>query len=363
MKRIAWLTLIGLIVLVGTASAAFVEISAPSTVYVGEPLVVTGTTAVEGLSRPTIEAGFSTDLIFYYAQYTKREVGRETIVVQQDGSFSATFPTAGLSGGQYTLEIVDPTTTTFGGSSITRLFVTLVDRSGNVTVSSPLTQEFDGALDIAGKISAGTSGVQIRVFQSTVTVAGPEAIRPDENGAFATSVAIPAGGTYLVTFSDSKGFIRNAEFLVTGGQSTPTPTAAPETISASAPASRASPAYFAVDTRSGTVTITTSTGIDWVVEYIDEDGDSHKVNSKGINDAEVLEFPAEGGVVYVKVYPISSSDSGTVRLTATNAETIQVSQEAPGIFGDASPTSTPAAGLPAMLALLALGLFILARRG
>lgn len=48
MKRIAWLTLIVAMMLVSTASAAYVAISAPQTVYVGEPLEVTGTTIVGG---------------------------------------------------------------------------------------------------------------------------------------------------------------------------------------------------------------------------------------------------------------------------------------------------------------------------
>jgi hypothetical protein len=368
MKRIAWLTLIGMLLLVGAASAAYIEIDAPSSVYVGEPLVVTGTTILEGLSKPTIEPGFSTDIVFYRAVYTKQEVGRKTIVVQQDGTFSATFPTKDLKAGQYTVEIVDPTTTTFGGSSTTLQFVTLIDRSADLIINAPLTQDFDGGLDITGSVSGlGNSGIEIRVIRASETVFGPEYIQTDANGAFSTSVPIMQGGSYQVVFSDTKGYIGTADFSVTGGPSTPstttpTPTATPPVISATAPSSRSSPAYFAVDTQTGLVTLSTTPGIDWVIEYIDENGNLDKVNSKGMNDPEVAEVSAQGGTIYVKVYPMSYNDSGTVRLSATGADAIQVSQTAPVVFGDATPTSTPAAPLPAIVVVIALLVFIGFRR-
>jgi hypothetical protein len=152
-------------------------------------------------------------------------------------------------------------------------------------------------------------------------------------------------------------------FVVSGGSSTPTPTATEATISASATATRSAPAYFEVDTQSGTVTITTSAGIDWVIEYIDEDNSLHKVNDKGMLEPETAVFAARGGSVYVKVYPMSYNDSGTVQISAANADSIRVSQTVAGLFGDATPTPTPSAPVPVVLALLALVVVVLARRG
>ena len=362
MKRIAWLTLIAAMLLVSAASAAYVSISAPKEVYVGDRLVVAGTSVAGEFAQPSLKPGFSTDVILYYAKGTKSEVARKTIVVQENGLFSATFDTAGLAAGTYSIEIVDPTQTTFGGSSKVQQMVELIDRSKDIVVDSPLTQEFDGTLDLRGTVSGiGDAGVQVRVEHDAAVIYGPKYIRTDANGAFSEEVPIPDGGTYGVTFSDTKGFISTVTFVISGK---PAPTSTPAMISANAPATRSAPAYFEVDTKSGTVTITTSVGIDWVIEYIDEDGGSHKVNDKGQLEPETAEFVARGGTVYVKVYPMSYSDRGTVQVSAANADSIRVSQAASGLFGDAVPTTAQATPLPAFLALLALiVVVVLARRG
>ncbi|MDV2482049.1 hypothetical protein F8E02_08585 [Methanoculleus sp. Wushi-C6] len=361
MKRIAWLTLVAAMVLVGTVSAAYVAISGPQTVYVGSPLDVTGTSILGEAGTPSLSPGFSTEIILYNVQHAKREVARKTIVVQQDGRFSATFDTGGLTAGQYLIEIIDPTRTTFGSTSKTQLFVTLVDRSGDLRVDSPSNQEFDGSLDLRGAISGiGSAGVQIEVEHQGATVYGPKFIATNADGAFSTAVPISAAGVYRVTFGDSRGYIGTREFVISG---TPGPTATPAMISASAPATRSAPAYFEVDTKSGTVTIVTSAGIDWVVEYIDEDNNSRKVNDKGMLEPETVTVAARGGPVYVKVYPMSYNDSGAVQVSASNADAVRVSQTAPGLFGDAVPTPAQAAPVPALLALLALLAVVLARRG
>ncbi|HOI58743.1 MULTISPECIES: hypothetical protein [unclassified Methanoculleus] len=361
MKRIAWLTLIAAMMLVSTASAAYVSISAPQTVYVGDTLEITGTTVVKGLPKPTLNPGFSTEVILYYAQHAKSEVGRTMIVVQEDGSFFTEFETEGLKAGRYSIEIVDPTQTTFGSSSKVRQEVNLVDRAGTLTISSPRNQDFDGSLDIRGMVAdIEGAGVQIEVKHDGATVYGPKYIHTGNDGAFSAEVSVSVSGSYEVIFSDTEGYIDTVEFIVVGAPA-PTPTQA--MISASAPATRSAPAYFEVDTGSGVVMIATSAGIDWVIEYVDEDGEFHKVNDRGMLEPETAELIARGGPVYVKVYPMSYNDSGTVQVSASNADSVRVSQTAPGLFGDATPTPAQAAPVPMMLALLALLVVVLARRG
>lgn len=361
MKRIAWLTIIAAMMLVGTASAAYISFSAPQTVYVGDTLEITGTTIVGGLPKPSLDPGFSTEIILYALKPGKSEVGRKTIVVQQNGEFSTTFDTSGLKAGDYSIELIDPTQTTFGSSSKVQQITTLVDRSGTLTITSPSNQDFDGTLDIRGAIAdLGDAGVQIEVEHDGAVVYGPKYAATGKDGAFSVEVPICAGGAYEITFSDTKGYIGNALFVVVG---TPGPTATPAMISASSPATRSAPAYFEVDTKTGTVTIATSAGIDWVVEYIDEDGNHRKVNEKGMLEPETVEVAARGGPVYVKVYPMSYNDSGTVQVSASNADSVRVSQTAPGLFGDATPTPAQAAPIPAALALLAVLAVILVRRG
>lgn len=361
MKRIAWLTIIAAMMLVGTASAAYISFSAPQTVYVGDTLDITGTTIVGGLPKPTVNPGFSTEIVLYRAQYMKHEIARNTIVVQEDGSFSTTFETDGLEPGQYSIEIIDPTLSTFGSSSKVRQIISLENRSENLKIDAPLNQDFDGTLDIQGSIAdLGDAGVQVRVERDGFIVYGPEYVATDKNGAFFVAVPISEGGSYEVAFSDGKGYIGDAVFVVAG---TPDPVPTEAMISASSPASRSSPAYFEVDTRSGTVNIVTSAGIDWVVEYIDEDDKHHKVNEKGMLEPESVEVASRGGPVYVKVYPMSYNDSETVQVSASNADSVRVSQTAPGLFGDATPTPAQAAPLPAALALIALLVVVFARRG
>ena len=60
---------------------------------------------------------------------------------------------------------------------------------------------------------------------------------------------------------------------------------------------------------------------------------------------------------------MSYNDSGTVQVSAANADSVRASQAAPGFFGDATPTPAQAAPVPVALALLALLVVVLARRG
>ena len=103
MKRIAWLTLLATMLLVSAAAAAYVEIDAPKEVSIGDPITVNGTTIVGGLTKPARSPRFSTVVILYSVKSTKSEVGRKTIVVQEDGLFSSTFETVGLTSVVYTI--------------------------------------------------------------------------------------------------------------------------------------------------------------------------------------------------------------------------------------------------------------------
>jgi len=362
MKRIAWLFLISVALMVASASAAHVDTTAPSRLQVGEPLIVTGTTVPEGLTKPSVDPGTQITIQFYYAEGTKKLVETNQIVIQQDGTFQTVFQTTGLKKGSYTLEIHGPTQDTFGTSSKTMLFVTLIDRSDEITITSPLTQTFDGTLTIAGSISGlEDRGVQIEVRSGSDSVFGPRYIPTDKTGKFSQEVAVPAGGVYDVRLTDYRGYIGTVTFTVVQ-QTTSSPTGEtpgePSTVSATATASRDAPAYFTVDTKAGSVRIVTSAGVDWVIEYIDESSKHSTVNSKGKLAGEEATISAQGGEIAVKVYPAVTGESGTVTLTATNAASVTVSQTASALFGGTpmSPaqTSAQATPLPAVLALLAL---------
>ena len=170
MKRIAWIMLVG-VFLVGAAQAAYVELNAPSTITVGQTLEVSGS------SLGTLKAGFSTDLIFYKMAFTKTEIARTRIVVQEGGIFSASFPTAGLEAGNYLLELVDPMpggNAAFGGGVKNQVPVVLIDRQNEITITSPLFQPYTGLLSIRGSVkNAGNNGTQLKVDHNGETVFGP----------------------------------------------------------------------------------------------------------------------------------------------------------------------------------------------
>ncbi|HUK92788.1 MAG TPA: hypothetical protein VLU98_01995 [Methanomicrobiales archaeon] len=362
MKRIAWILLVG-VVLVGAAQAAYVELNAPDTITVGQALDVSGS------SLGTLQPGFSADLIFYKVASTKTEIARTRIVVQEGGVFSATFDTAGLAAGSYILEIVDPQpggNDAFGGESKTQKPVTLINRQNELTISSPLSQPFTGILSIRGSESiAGNNGTQLRVDHNGQTVFGPLYIAT-LNNAFSTDIQITDGGTYTAYFSDYRSYIGSVQFTVSQPVTTTVATATtvqvPQ-VSATAQASRNQPAYFSVDTKPGTVTISTSSGVDWVMEYIDEDNQLTVVNEKGTLGGETATFVAKGGTVYVKVYPFTFSDQGAVTLTAQNAESVTACTSCVALFATTPvPTTTQKSPLPLLLPLIALGALLLVRR-
>ncbi|MDD1674608.1 MAG: hypothetical protein LUQ13_03090 [Methanomicrobiales archaeon] len=355
--RIALGTLL-LAFLVTGAAAYLVTLETPDSITAGEPLEVTITNNLPG--------GFTTDLILYKSGGFKSEIARKSITFQGE-TLVVTFPTTDLPKGVYQVEIVDPTKDSFGGSSVILKQFDVINRASSITITSRRTQEYDGTLDLTGSISdLKFSGIIVTVDRSGEVVFGPEYIPNGSGGSFSQEIPIPGPGSYRVNFTDRTSLIGYVTFevtaIITPTTPVPTPTATGTTVSGSAPASRANPAYFAVDTNAGQVKITTSTGIDWVMEYIDESGTRKLVNEKGTDTAEEVTFAASGGTVYVKVYPLGYSDQGTVTLSAQNAQSVTVAANGPAVFGDVTPTATPAAPLPAVLVLIAIGLLIFFRR-
>jgi hypothetical protein len=362
MKRIAWIMLVG-VFLVSAAQAAYVELNAPDTITVGQTLEVSGS------SLGTLKPGFSADLIFYKMAFSKTEIARTRIVVQEGGIFSASFRTDGLDAGNYLLELVDPKpdgVDAFGGEAKTQKQVTLINRQSEITITSSLSQPFTGLLAIRGSVStAGNNGTLLRVDHNGETVYGPLYIAT-LNNVFSTEISIAEGGTYTTYFSDYRSYIGSAQFTVSQPVTTTvvtTTTVPVQQVSATAQASRNQPAYFAVDTKPGTVTISTSSGIDWVIEYIDEDNLLTVVNEKGTIGGETATFVGKGGTVYVKVYPFTFSDQGTVTLSAQNAESVTACTSCVALFTTTPPpATTQKSPVPALLALLAIALFVIYRR-
>lgn len=365
MKRIV-LLLLGLLLLTAPVVAYQVNILAPDAVAVGKPLVVTGTT--------TFGTGTPIDVVLYYQLTTTTEVKRRIAYVTADKTFKTVFDTTGLKTGTYKVEVP----ATANSDDITMRIVTIYDRSEDIALDTPMSQDFTGKIYLSGEITGlENSGIQVEVFDpSGAVVYGPQYVHTDNAAHFAFEVAVPAPGNYEVSFTDANGYVgsRTITTLQGGAVVTPGPSPATDTgntavLMAHARATRGSPAYFIVKAGTGPVTVATSRSLDWVVEYSDDSGVLHMVNNGGDQDAEKVEIFGNGQTLYFKIYPYKYSVTGEVSLVGENVESLVVSRTVPppftssGDIPEGSTRGTPLSPLIGIAAIAVLVLFLRKRDG
>ena len=215
MRRIV-LSLLVLMACVAGAQAYVLILECPDKIPVGMPLFVTGTT--------TFPAGTSFELVLSQSEYFSTEVATKTVVVEQDKNFSEDFQTTGLPGGQYKVEarLQGDLASKLSSDSVITKIVQLIDRSAEITILSPMSQQLDQALVIQGTLSkTGNSGVQIDVRGPTGRVFGPQYIATTAasgktEGSFYQKVTVFDKGNYFVSFTDNQGYIGEVTFTVTG---------------------------------------------------------------------------------------------------------------------------------------------------
>jgi hypothetical protein len=347
-KKIA-LLLIFCCLLVTGAAAYIVTLSAPRTVNAGEPIVVSGSS--------NLPPGLTTTVTLS-KKGSSGIISQNEVTIQEGGNFTVSFATEALEEATYRVEIQESVNEyPYGSGSKTWLFVDVIDRRDELTVSSPRTQTFDGTLEVSGTISTvDDSGLRMEVIRGDVSVIGPTYIAT-RNGMFQEEVPIEEGGIYTVNLIDTTSYRWSIQFQVSVPTTIPTTapvtpeTTAPTILQASASASRVNPAYFKVDTNIGILRASTSSGVDWVVEEIDESGEKEKINLRGA-DSEEITLPTRGGTVYFKIYPNRFEEQATVILYVENARNVETCPSCATIFGDAAPTTT--ASLPAILVFLAI---------
>jgi YbbR domain-containing protein len=232
MKKIVLLVL-GLLFLSGYAAAYEVNINTPDTLTLGEPLVVTGTT--------TFGIGTPIDVVLYYQLTTATEIKRKTVYVQSDKTFEAVFDTTDLNAGTYKVEVP----VNGMGASVTMRQIQLVDRSGDLDLASPVTQNFSGSVYVAGTIKGMiNSGVQIVVIgPDNLVIYGPQYVNTNNGGDFSTDVPITEPGEYEVSFTDSRGLVSTRVISVISQLSqtgTSDETSAPDSLEVSAQAGNVS---------------------------------------------------------------------------------------------------------------------------
>jgi hypothetical protein len=356
MKKIALASILLLLCTTAAGAYSFQFIGPPQnsgslTGYVGDAIVV------EGVSQ-NIPPGVT---------LTLRVTGPENyiltrqMVVQNEGRFRTVLETKGLREGDYRFEIQAPDDYPLG-SQRNWFMYRLVDRSLLLTITSPLEQNYDGWLTINGRVDElGSGGIELTVSGPAGIYFGPKWVSTDQMGRFFQEIPIDMDGVYSAQIADRKGMIGEVDFQVVREESpiplTPTPSQA--IISASATASRENPAYFVMQTRSGSATISTSLGVDWVIEYIDESGNHHIINEYGADRAETFTIEGDGGTIHIRAYP-DGGETGTVHLYGQNVVSLTTSTTASEKFGDlVGPGHTPAEESPAFILMPLIALAIL----
>jgi hypothetical protein len=254
------------------------------------------------------------------------------------------------------------------GNSVNMRVVNLVDRSDEIRLTSPASQNFDQKIIIAGSIKGDeNSGVQIEVIgPDNQVIFGPSYVNTDYLGNFATDIPVTEPGDYEVSFTDARGYVGYRLITVIPLQplvSTPIPTTT-TVVSAHTKASRDNPAYFVIRSGSGPVTIHTSSSIDWIVEYVDPKGAIQLVNEQGERYPERFTLQGNGKTLYVKVYPVKYALNNEVFVYAENANSITVSPTVPAAFVTVSqaPVATPKSAPLPLLGIAAAGIAILFMR-
>lgn len=353
------LLVVSIMLLAGTATAYELSIYAPVTVQKGMPLVVNGTS--------NLPAGISVDVVLARAEFTTEEVARQTVTLQATREFSVVFDTKDLTKGQFKVEVPGVPGYTFLGDSTTIRVVQVIDRSDDLTIKSPRTQEMDGTLELRGIIPTQRSaGVQVQVIgPGNEVVFGPEYIATLADGSFARDIQIDKPGTYEVSFTDSKGYIGTYPFNVIAPEEPAavptTPDVARASITATAQSSADHPAYFVVTGTKAEVKVSTSEGTDWIIEYPDSRGIIQKVNNRGQLEPEEITIRADGAPIYLKVYPYRFSDRGEVTIFAEGADKVGVAAEIPPVFATTT-VPTQKSSLPVGVVLLAILVLAMALR-
>lgn len=392
---------------IGTVSAYYLSLEAPSEVRVGQQIEITGTTNVPPPDK--------IDIVLSHSINIPVEKARQSIDITEkgDNSFNITFNTTGLEKGNYKVEALSQTQRVFSAGSRNLRVVKLIDRSDIIRFSSPLFQDSSDTLLIEARIQGyEDQSIQMEVLYGDQTIFGPESI-PVSRGLVKYELPITEQGSYSVIFHDYKGYIGTYHIQVGEGEessekipavtvtesSTPKPVSMEETpapvtttpshtptstqIPSSTPTSeksstssvsegtgpiqkittqvsRDSPAYFLISVKETPVTISTSAEDDWVLEYkTADDAAVVKVNDKMKNEAETATISGDTSEIYGKVYPYSYKSSGEVTISASNAHSISLSDVATKAFG-APPRygekSTETAQSPAPLAGVVLGI-------
>jgi len=249
MKRIMFIALC-LISMTGPASAYQIYLWCPESVQVGLPL----NCSVDS----NLPAGTTFDMVFYQSVYLEDPFSHRSFVIREDhATMYQSFDTKGLPGAFYNVEVrfSGPEEGHLSYDSVTLRVPELIDRSGEITITSPGSQTLDEALRIEGSVTRlGNKGVDIEVRGRDGFVFGPHYTGTKVDfrsgaGVFTQRAAVTQAGTYDVYFRDADGYIGMKTFSVIAS-TTPSPTTVPKTTVVTSRPTTSVPASLPTTTRS-----------------------------------------------------------------------------------------------------------------
>ena len=379
------LIVLTMLALCSCASAYYLYIDAPTNLRLGEEIYVEGST-----NTPPPDV---IHIVLSYVSNIPVEVARFSIPIEnrEDITFNVTFDTSELEAGRYRIEGTSDSRRSFSGDSRILRVITLEDRTNEISLISQREQWVSDVLKVAGSIrDFKDSSVLFELKKEGETVFGPAQV-PVTYGQFDYNIPINEPGTYMLSISDYRGligvyqYVLNAEDTVgttlqneivrptamptqteqpqteqsivdtdvpTSAQ-TAIPTTTITTVSTTIPVdeagapqfeyhdrlSRAEAGFYIIEPSGDSIVITTTTGVDWVIEYIDPITQSkYRVNDEVADKPESVRIVTDGSPVYVKIYPYSFNEVADITLFGTGITSLSVDNRARIAFG-APPSS------------------------
>jgi hypothetical protein len=396
-KKIRGLLLVAIMLgLCSCASGYYLYIDAPSNIRVGEEIHFEGST-----NTPPPDIIY---IVFSQVSGSPVEIDRISIPIDDRGetTFSGTFSTRGLGAGRYRIEGSSDSKRNFSGDSRLLRVVTLEDRTNEVSLTSQREQWVSDILKVAGTIrNFRDASLTFELKKDEETVFGPSQV-PVSYGQFDYNIPVSEPGIYMLLISDYRGLIGEYQYVLHAEDERSTPfqeeivrptaeptqiegpevntevptpvpievlTSAPTNIPTSVPTevpttiatmastivpvdeattefqyharlSRADSGFYMIEPSDDIVTITTTTGVDWVIEYIDPITQSkHRVNDADAYTAESVTISTDGSPIYVKIYPYSFNEVADITIFGTGIASMGANNKARVAFGS-PPSST-----------------------
>lgn len=215
--------------------------------------------------------GTTFNLVLYQSGYTTTLIRKQSVTIQSDQRTQYLIvDTTGLPGGTYKAEMqyTGADEARLRSDSTTMQLIKVIDRSAEIEITSPVTQDLKDALRIEGELkNGGNDGIEIEVRGPDGRIFGPQWIQTKndiKNGAgiFTQKVAVTSGGDYTVEFTDADGYVGSKSFTVVAPTvATTAPTRTATVVKTTRTVATSAPTPWPTTTQSPLSPLTAAAGI------------------------------------------------------------------------------------------------------